>query len=59
MKYFYLVLFAFVISKGINAQTYERNPKESTEEFLKRNFSSKEFTNYKVVESKFNTLEKK
>ncbi|MEO5569316.1 MAG: hypothetical protein ABIT08_09065 [Bacteroidia bacterium] len=59
MKYFYLVLFAFVISKNLSAQTYERNAKESTEEFLKRNFSENDFINYKIVESTFNTPGKK
>src|SRR5437868_5946792 len=59
MKYFFLLLFSFVVYKNINAQTYERNAKESTEEFLRRNFPTNAFINYKILENKFNTPGKK
>lgn len=58
MKYFILMLFAFVIAENINAQTFEKNAKESTEEFLKRNFSEN-FNQYKILENKLNTPGKK
>jgi hypothetical protein len=59
MKYFFLTLLSFVFYKNINAQSYERNAKESTEEFLRRNFPTNAFINYKILENKFNTPGKK
>jgi hypothetical protein len=53
------MLFVFVISESINAQTFEKNAKESTEEFLKRNFSGNSFMQYKILEDKLNTPGKK
>src|ERR1051325_2142420 len=59
-KFSYLFIsIIFSLNIFANAQSFERNAKESTENFLKRICSGNSFTHYKILDSNINSPGKK
>src|SRR6185436_4083083 len=59
MKYLFVTLFVLLISHCLPAQTFEKNKKESADDFVKRILPENAFIQFKVLENKFNTPGKK
>ena len=57
MKYFFITLVTFLMFYSVAAQTFEKNKKESNEDFVKRVFSID--PSFKVIESNFSSGGKK
>jgi hypothetical protein len=55
--FFFAITFALPVF--VNGQTFEKNPKESSEEFVKRIFPSDVQMQFKAVENKFGSPGKK